>query len=312
MLDDKENNTSRIQFMQQNIDKNSSKMHTCLQIDLKLNIDFVLFQESFINTNSMTTISHLAYYCIMSESEKIRSRVMIFAKKTSRFQFCQRSDICSDTDIIIIDINDSLNPETEVIQLINIYNEKSLAENNNEWTIKRSLQNIIPAKNTIICGDFYSHHSWWNSAVSDSDSRKAADLVKWLKNHQFDLQNESDNGTFHKDNLTRASVIDLVFSTKNISQYTSWWKNSEYDIGSQHDMIFFSVARESDVLVENPIYSCQYNFEKADWKNLIKDISAEQNNEKLSWSLKELSAESLEFEAEKLQKLVINLVKKHI
>src|SRR5207247_4562474 len=123
MLDDKENNAFRIQFMQQNVDKNNSKMHTCLQIDLELNIDFILFQESFVNTNSMTTISHSAYYYIMSENEKIRSRVIIFAKKTSRFQFCQRSDICSDTDIIIIDINDSLNPETEVIQLINIYNE---------------------------------------------------------------------------------------------------------------------------------------------------------------------------------------------
>ena len=87
MLGGKENNASRIQFMQQNVDKNSSKMHTCLQIDLKLNIDFVLFQESFINTNSMTIISHSAYYYIMSENEKIRSRVMIFAKKSSRFQF---------------------------------------------------------------------------------------------------------------------------------------------------------------------------------------------------------------------------------
>jgi len=77
-------------------------------------------------------------------------------------------------------------------------------------------------------------------------------------------------------------------------------------------MIFFSVARESDVLVENPIYSCQYNFEKADWKNLIKDISTEQNNEEFSWSLKELSAEALESEAEKLQKLVVKLVEKHI
>src|SRR5436190_21175023 len=313
MLSGKENNSSsRIQFLQQNVDKNGSKMHTCLQIGLELNIDFILFQEPFVNTNTMTTISHSAYYCIMPESEKIRPRVMIFAKKSSRFQFCQRSDICSDTDIIIIDINDSLNSKTEVIQLINIYNEKSLAENNNKWTVKRSLQNIIPAKNTIICGDFNSHHSWWNSAVSDSDSRKAADLVKWLKNHQFDLQNESDNGTFHKDNLTRASVIDLVFSTENISQYTSWWKDSEYDIGSQHDMIFFSVARESDILVENPIYSCQYNFEKADWKNLIEDISAEQSNEEFSWTLEELSVESLEFEAEKLQKLVIKLVEKHI
>src|SRR2546423_8235623 len=135
----------------------------------------------------MTTISHSAYYCIMPESEKMRPRVMIFAKKSSRFQFYQRSDICADIDILIIDINDSLNPETEVVQLINIYNEKSLSKDSNEWTMKRSLQNIIPAKNTIICGDFNSHHSWWNSVVSDLDSRKAKGLIKWLKNYQFDL-----------------------------------------------------------------------------------------------------------------------------
>ncbi len=145
--------------------------------------------------------------------------------------------------------------------------------------MKRSLKNITPAKNTIICGDFNSHHSWWNSAVSDSDSRKAAELIKWLNDFQFDLQNEPDNGTFHKDNLTRVSVIDLVFSTDNISQYMSWWKDPEYDIGSQHDTIFFSIEREADMLVENPIYACQYNFEKADWKSLLEDILAEQDNE---------------------------------
>jgi len=44
-------------------------------------------------------------------------------------------------------------------------------------------------------------------------------------------------------------------------------------------MTFFSIARESDVLVENSIYVCQYDFEKTDWKNLIKDILAEQDNE---------------------------------
>src|SRR6266513_993404 len=283
---DNQNITSKIQFLQQNTDKSDSKMHTCLQIDLELNIDFVLFQESFINTDSMTTVSHSAYYCIMSESEKIRPRVMIFAKKSSRYQFCQRSDICSDTDILIID--------------------------SNEWTVKRSLQNITPAKNIIVCGDFNAHHSWWNSAVPESDSRKAATLVKWLKNFNFDLQNEPDNGTFHKDNLIRASVIDLVFSTENISQYMSWWKDSKYTVGSQHDMIFFSLARESDALVENPLYVCQYDYEKADWKNLNQDILAEQNNEEFRWTLTELSAESLEAEAEKLEKLITKLVEKHI
>ena len=96
----------------------------------------------------------------MPESEIIRLRVIIFVKKSLRFQFCQRSDLYSDTDILIIDINNSLNSNTEVIQLINIYNKKSLSENNNKWTVKRSLQNIIPAKNTIVCGDFNAHHSW--------------------------------------------------------------------------------------------------------------------------------------------------------
>ena len=139
-----------------------------------------------------------------------------------------------------------------------------MSDNNNKWTVKRSLQNIISVKNTIVCEDFNSHHSWWNSAVSDSDFRKAAVLVKWLKNHCFDLQNESDNEIFHKDNLIRNSVIDLVFSTQNISQYMSWWKDSEYTTGSQHDMIFFSLARQSDMLIENSVYICQYDFEKAD------------------------------------------------
>ena len=104
------------------------------------------------------TISHSAYYCIMPENEEVRPRVIIFAKKSSRFQFCQKLDICSDTDILIIDINNSLNAKAEIIQLINIYNEKSLAENSNEWTVKRSLKDVIPHANTIICGNFNSYH----------------------------------------------------------------------------------------------------------------------------------------------------------
>ena len=55
----------------------------------------------------MIIISHSAYYCIILESEEIKPRVMIFVKKSSRFQFCQRLDIYYDIDILVIDINDS-------------------------------------------------------------------------------------------------------------------------------------------------------------------------------------------------------------
>ena len=94
--------------------------------------------------------------------------------------------------------------------------------------------------------------------------RKAIILINWLQQFQFDLISELDSGTFHKNNLVRNSNIDLVFSISNISQYISWWKDEEYTTGSKHDMIFFLISKENDILVENPLYTYQYNFEKAD------------------------------------------------
>ena len=78
----------KIQFLQQNVDRNPHKMHTCLEIGLELKIDYILFQEPYINIIIKMTISHSAYYYIMLKSEEIRPRVIIFIKKSSRFQFC--------------------------------------------------------------------------------------------------------------------------------------------------------------------------------------------------------------------------------
>ena len=58
----------------------------------------------------------------------------------------------------------------------------------------------------------------------------------------------------------------------------NWWKDPNYDIGSPHDMLFFSITREVDMLVNNSIYTCQYDFEKANWKSLNEDIFIKQNN----------------------------------
>ena len=80
--------SSKIQFLQQNIDRNLHKMYTYLEIGLELKIDYILFQEPYVNMTTKTTISHSTYYYIMPESEEIRPRVIIFAKKSSRFQFC--------------------------------------------------------------------------------------------------------------------------------------------------------------------------------------------------------------------------------
>ena len=63
-----------------------------------------------------------------------------------------------------------------------------------------------------------------------------------------------------------------MFSTSNISQYMSWWKDEDYTISLEHDMIFFSISREFNILVENPLYAYQYNFKKVNWKKINEEI----------------------------------------
>ena len=66
------------------------------------------------------------------------------------------------------------------------------------------------------------------------------------------------------------------------------------------------------MLVENPLYAYQYNFEKADWKKINKEILSKQDNKEFQWSLTEITEEALELEAEKLQKLILEVVEKYI
>ena len=77
--------SSKIQFLQQNVDRNPHKMHTYLEISLELKINYILFQEPYIDMITKATISHSTYYYIIPESEETRPKVIIFVKKSSRF-----------------------------------------------------------------------------------------------------------------------------------------------------------------------------------------------------------------------------------
>jgi len=242
--------SSKIQFIQYNTNRNPHVMHTCLDYAIKLKIDFVAFQEPYIAKDNTTTISHSAFYCILPPTQNIRPRVMIFARKQSRFDFCLRSDICTDNDILIIDITDKNNSYSETIQLINIYNEKSLLEDCNEYTVKRKLHQITFNKNTILCGDLNAHHSWWNSTVSTS--KNANELVDWLEKYEFDLLNEPDQQTCTRSDT---SIIDLTFISKSLNKLHTFWEISEQDSGSDHMIIQFAIYIDNKNLVENPLYN---------------------------------------------------------
>src|SRR5690625_1421671 len=127
---------SNINIIQHNVNRNFSCMHSCLETATRNKVDFVLLQESVLLDDNQTTISHSAYYFILSEcSTSKRSRVAIYARKNSLFHYCLRSDLTTDSDILILDVS-GLNIDT--FHLINIYNQKDQAnddvQSSNEYT----------------------------------------------------------------------------------------------------------------------------------------------------------------------------------
>ena len=115
--------------MQHNCARKTANMHTCLEIGLERNIDFILVQELWIAKDNIYIISHTAYHTILPGFCDVRPRVAVFVKKDLIHQFYYRSDLCKDSNIIILDI---LNSEIPDFQIMNVYNEKSLKENCND------------------------------------------------------------------------------------------------------------------------------------------------------------------------------------
>jgi len=115
--------------MQHNCARNTANIYIYLEIGLERNIDFILIQELWIARDNTYIISHTTYHTILSEFCDVRPKVAVFAKKNLIYQFCYRSDLCKNNNIIILNI---LNSEIPDFQIMNIYNKKSLKENCND------------------------------------------------------------------------------------------------------------------------------------------------------------------------------------
>jgi exonuclease III len=226
---------SKVKFLQNNVGRNLNCMYTCLQLEFEHGIDFVVLQEPWMSEDFTFTVRHNSYYCILPENKDLRPRVVIYSRKHSRFQACLRTDLCSDSDLLVIEIQDRQN-QLESIQLMNIYNEKSLREDDNRWTVERSLLSLTPFKHSIVCGDFNAHHSWWNSHAS---SLRAEALVDWCNTHDLELLNLPDRVIFFrkKQETVVESTIDLTFVSPAIQELDPSWYISEDSSGSDHEII---------------------------------------------------------------------------
>jgi hypothetical protein len=91
-------------------------------------------------------------------------------------------------------------------------------------------------------------------------------LILWLERNSLELVNTPDVPTFYRPDLVRASIIDLAFATADMfTEVRDWEASWELHTGSNHVLIRFGIATRFTELVENPLCSAPYNFDKADW-----------------------------------------------
>ena len=283
-----------ISFIQHNVGKRQETHQTILEISFLRKIDIILLQEPAVWKNTLEnrffSISHPAFDLILPEKEKIRPRVLIYIRKNVVFQYKKDYSFPQDNDFLSLEISGTL----EKFLIFNIYNEKELDSESNsqkkgENTIKRILLPIEEIRSPfLIAGDFNAHHYWWNSTISEKQSKSSQDLVDWLVTFNCELLNlEEEKETFFRSNLKGKSIIDLAF-TSNFQENT-WEKwNIIEETGSDHIAISFSTFTRQTERVINPLIDLPYNLKKARWEELEENLLEAQKRENFLFQFQEL------------------------
>ena len=98
--------------------------------------------------------------------------------------------------------------------------------------------------------------------------------------------NTPDVFTFHRQNI-RLSVIDLAFETAEMHEEIRDWEiPHDLQIGAEHVLIRFGIITRLIELVENPLHTGPYNFDKANWKrfrNLLRQFATTVLEQYYNW-----------------------------
>jgi ribonuclease HI len=252
-------NTKILHF---NTNRNSITTENVLQEAIKLNISILAIQEPWViettSINTYRSINHTSFIQVFPNCT-VRPRVMYYILKTYKTSLALISP--KDPDCIIIDLIDLK------IQLINIYNATHPNILNSIPTIQR--KGLLPAKladNTVIVGDFNTHHPWWDPRRPQSPN--SLYLLDFIKLYSLNLVNTPGEGTFYRPNMAFPSVIDLSLVTKSILNRVQDWQILP-DLGSDHYGVLFTIYNRQNT--SNTSNTSRFNTRKANWK-LFKEL----------------------------------------
>ncbi|KAH7563658.1 hypothetical protein BM1_00705 [Bipolaris maydis] len=203
--------------------RNSPATESALDLAIKVDARIVAVQEPWLPKGS-------SYENTRSTAHQDFTQILPTPKDTSlrpRVLFYIRKDLKGEVNPFISDDNDFLAikvlASTSSLYIYNIYNEKSLQEGLNKTTIQRRLLQEILQPQSIILGDFNTHHPRW-SLEERSPSTQAEELVEWIDTQDLTLLNTPGAGTFLRSHMRQESVLDLTFATSNTAASILDWQ----------------------------------------------------------------------------------------
>ena len=151
-----------IKVLQINLNKSSIATESALQLAIELKVDLVLVQEPWLvprdpnrDWSSTRSVLHPSYTQILPIVQELWPRTLSYIARG--FRPIVNLVPIADLDILILDIIEG----SQRLQLVNIYNEDSQIEGETR-TLERVLYNRAICPNTVLLGDFNTHHPWWD------------------------------------------------------------------------------------------------------------------------------------------------------
>ena len=133
---------------------------------------------------------------------------------------------------------------------------------------KPDFNNLFPAGEALVLGDFNAHDKLWNSSIEDDRGNDLAEFIT-----------ESNYGSMNEEIPTRLPSYgqptspDISFATTSLLPMTTWTTHTS--MGSDHLPIVIELSSSLHTIrSENRTY---INFNKADWER-FNNISEEQFN----------------------------------
>lgn len=265
---------SPIKLISFNANKTNINIESALQSAIELRVDIVLIQEPWFygplereEWIQLKSTSHKDFTQILPNYPlHLRPRTLTYVSKFFTPAVSLARDSPIDPDIQIIDITEG----EASLQVINLYNQKC-QDGQALRTFQRSLKGIHLHPNTILMGDFNSHHPQWNPEV-EHPNKEAKELAEWFEDKDLELLNKPGEATFYRDNCTNISVIDLALISSNIYQRLQHFSQIK-ELFSDHWGFLLALHGRVKDLVINPLIQSHYNTNKANWDQFQKKLT---------------------------------------